>query len=72
MRPDSPDSPDTHYNRGGALAQLGRRDEAFAALGRAVELGSSDVAHACGDAELESLRGDARFAALFDCDAVES
>ncbi len=54
----------TFYNQACALARLGRTDEAFAALERAVTTGWRDAAHTTADGDLESLRGDDRFAAL--------
>jgi tetratricopeptide (TPR) repeat protein len=45
-------------------AQLGDADGAFAALGRALDLGYRDLDRVRGDEHLASLRGDSRFAEL--------
>jgi dienelactone hydrolase len=52
------------YDRACALARLGRKPAALAALERAVELGFSDLGLMQGDADLESLRGEPRLVAL--------
>lgn len=52
------------YNLGCSLALLGRREDAFAALERSVELGFADPETMEGDADLESLRETPRFARL--------
>ena len=53
----------THYNLACALARLGRREEALTTLEKAVDLGFRNAGHIGGDPDLESLRGEARFAA---------
>ena len=52
------------YNLACSLALLGRADEAFEALGQAVDQGYRDLKHLDADADLASLREDPRFAAL--------
>ena len=54
------------YNLACSYALLGQREEAFAALGRAVELGYRDVEHMRRDPDLESLRTDKRFEAVLE------
>lgn len=52
------------YNLGCSYALVGRRDEAFTALSKAVDLGYRDVLWLLEDADLDALRSDARFDAL--------
>lgn len=52
------------YNLACALAHLGRVDDAFAALERAVAAGFTSVGTLDSDTELDPLREDPRFAAL--------
>jgi Flp pilus assembly protein TadD len=52
------------YNLGCSYALVGRTDDAFRALGRAVELGYEDTDWMERDADLESLRTDPRFSSL--------
>ncbi len=52
------------YNLACGLAVAGRRDEALAELGRAVDAGFRAAGLAAADRDLDSLRGDPRFAAL--------
>jgi pimeloyl-ACP methyl ester carboxylesterase len=59
-----PDRPEPPYNIACAQARLGRRDEAFKSLAKAVALGYDDPAHMREDPDLEGLRGDPRFEAL--------
>lgn len=54
------------YNVASSLAQLGRNDEAFEALGRALELGFDDLAHLRHDPDLEPIRQDDRFAQIIE------
>jgi len=56
-----PQQPSPRYNLACALARLGKTDEAFAALGAAVEHGFTDADHLREDPDLESLRRDPRF-----------
>jgi CubicO group peptidase (beta-lactamase class C family) len=59
------DRPASHYNLACALARQGKRDEAFTSLEKAVELGWRHYEHLAHlDPDLETLRGDSRFAAL--------
>jgi transcriptional regulator GlxA family with amidase domain len=55
---------DGHFLRACALARLGRVDEAFEALRAALDHGFASRWQLEQDADLESLRGDGRFAAL--------
>jgi predicted esterase len=54
------------YNHACALARLGRKDDAFAALDRAAQAGYGDADHMQADEDLASLRGDPRYAAVVD------
>ncbi len=54
------------YNLGCAYALSGRPDEAFDALGRSQAAGFSLRDHAGDDPDLESIRGDSRFATLLE------
>jgi tetratricopeptide (TPR) repeat protein len=60
VRPDATG----HYNRACALARLGRTDQAFAALARALELEPGTRDDIAAESDFESLRGDPRFRAL--------
>ena len=51
-----------HYNVACAHAQLGQADDAFAALDKSIEHGFVRPEHIAEDPDLDSLRGDARFA----------
>ena len=53
-----------HYNLACSLSLTGNLDEAFATLGRALDLGYMDLDHLDRDEDLEALRKDPRFAAL--------
>ena len=59
-----PDDRMVHYNLACSLALLGRADEAFEVLARAVELGYDDPDHLRVDPDLDSIRDDGRFSAL--------
>lgn len=59
-----PESPVVHYNLACSLALLGRPDEALAALETAVRCGYDDGPHLARDADLRSLRRNARFRSL--------
>lgn len=61
-----PDDERFRYNHACALARAGRPVEALDALEAAVGLGWSDAAQTEADADLETLRGEARFRALLD------
>ncbi len=50
------------YNKACALARLGKTDAAFEALSQSIGKGFIDVEHMKEDPDLESLRGDKRFA----------
>lgn len=52
------------YNLGCSYALLGRKDDAFRALSRAVELGYADSRWMNRDTDLESIRMDPRFKVL--------
>jgi tetratricopeptide (TPR) repeat protein len=60
----APDRADFHYDLACSYALLGRRDEAFASLGRALDLGFDDADCFDSDDDLVSLRGDPRWASL--------
>jgi Flp pilus assembly protein TadD len=59
-----PERGDLHYDLACSLALVGRVDEAFLSLGRAIDLGGCDRDLLTSDADLASLRGDARWAEL--------
>jgi len=61
-----PEVPLGHYNLACAFAQLGKTDEAVAALTAAVDLGYYDVAHLQKDEDLSAIRGDKRFDELVE------
>lgn len=61
---EHPSEPLIWYNLGCSLALVGRKEEAFDALGRAIELGYADVNWMLKDDDLASLRSDPRFKAL--------
>ncbi len=58
------------YNLGCAYALSGRSDEALDALGRSQAAGFSVRDHAGDDPDLESIRGDSRFATLLEQEPV--
>ncbi len=62
----APRDPVVRYNLACSYALLGRIDEAFRELDRAVELGYRDRSHLERDEDLANLRCDPRFAALLD------
>lgn len=55
-----------HYNHACSLARLGKPEEAFAELARAVELGYAKPTLMTQDEDVASLRDDKRFAALVE------
>lgn len=59
-----PGNPLVFYNLACSYSLLGKLDEAFAALQRAIALGYDDVRWLSRDPDLENLRNDARFAAI--------
>jgi tetratricopeptide (TPR) repeat protein len=59
-----PFSARAHYNLACSYALLGRAEDAFAALDRAVECGFDDPEHFTKDPDLSSLHDDPRFKAL--------
>ncbi len=59
-----PDHPDTHYNVACVLARLHRIGDSLAALDRAIDAGWRDITHASLDPDLDSIRGQRRFAKL--------
>ncbi|MEE8153994.1 MAG: tetratricopeptide repeat protein, partial [Phycisphaerales bacterium] len=59
-----PDHPDTHYNVACVLARLHRIGESLAALDRAIDAGWRDITHVSLDPDLDSIRGQRRFAKL--------
>jgi adenylate cyclase len=60
----APGRADLHYDLACSLALLGKADEAFETLAKALELGFRDGEHMAEDDDLASLRGDPRFKAL--------
>ncbi|MDD5218357.1 MAG: hypothetical protein PHN49_07225 [Candidatus Omnitrophica bacterium] len=56
-----PHDANVHYNLACSLALVGRKDESFDAIRRAIELGYRDFHHLKKDADLKSLHDDARF-----------
>ena len=62
----APNHPNPQYNLACALARLGRKDEALAALEASVAKGFLPADHVKQDEDLASLRTDARFAACLD------
>jgi acetyl esterase/lipase len=52
------------YNLACALARLGKKDEALAALAKSMELGFDDFEHMKVDEDLASIRGEKQFAEL--------
>jgi len=61
-----PFSPDGFYNLACVQARRNQTEEALATLSQAVDVGFRNIDHARQDPDLESIRGDARFAALMD------
>ncbi len=59
-----PDSPLVFYNLACSYSMLGKLDEAFAALQKAIKLGYNDAAWMQKDPDLENLRRDSRFEAI--------
>ncbi len=56
-----PDDPIVHYNLACSLALLGRPDDAFASLERAMVLGYRDFAYMDKDPDLAPVREDPRY-----------
>ena len=61
-----PRSARVFYNLACSYALLGRPEDAFDALEKAIERGFSDAEHMARDDDLKSLRDDPRFAALVE------
>jgi hypothetical protein len=59
-----PDDPVAHYNAGCFAARVGRTDGAIAHLRRAVEINERIKELMATDEDLDSIRGDRRFAEL--------
>jgi len=59
-------APLAYYNLGCAHALQGNPDQAFKALGKAVDLGVANAQQYQGDTDLESLRGDKRWQSLMN------
>lgn len=55
------DDPAVHYNLACSYSLLGRIDDAFLSLERAISLGYEDFAYLLRDPDLENLRKDKRF-----------
>jgi tetratricopeptide (TPR) repeat protein len=60
----APDRSDLHYDLACSFALLGRRDEAFDSLERALDLGFDDADCLDSDDDLVSIRTDPRWAPL--------
>jgi tetratricopeptide (TPR) repeat protein len=60
------EDPVVHYNLACSFALVGKKDEAFQALERSIQLGYSDFEHLKKDSDLKSLRSDVRFQTLLD------
>jgi Flp pilus assembly protein TadD len=60
----APDRAELHYDLGCSYALLGRKDEAFRSLEKAVALGFSDRGQLLADDDLARLRSDPRWHAL--------
>ena len=58
--------PIVHYNLACSLALVGKKDEAFQALEKAIEHGYSDFEHLKRDSDLKTLRDDPRFKTLIE------
>lgn len=58
-----PHDPQAHYNLACALSRQEKKDEAFASLNQAIELGFRDRKHIEADGDFKALRDDERFAA---------
>ena len=56
--------PVVHYNLACSLALVGKKDEAFSALERAIRLGYHDFDHLKKDSDLKNLRDDPRFQSM--------
>jgi tetratricopeptide (TPR) repeat protein len=59
-----PASPRVHYNLACSYTLLGRIDDAFKALNRAIEFGFADAEHMEKDEDLNGLHDDERFQAM--------
>jgi tetratricopeptide (TPR) repeat protein len=59
-----PEEPVVRYNLACSLALMGKKDDAFEALERAIELGYDDFEHLKKDSDLKRLRNDPRFKSL--------
>ena len=62
----APARSDGHYNLACALARLGKKDEALAALAEAARMGLVNSAHMEEDEDLATLRGEKKFAELLN------
>ena len=62
----APEDPTVRYNLACSLALLGKTELALSALERAHELGYDDPTHMLADADLASLRSEARFQRLVE------
>ena len=60
----APDRADFRYDLACSYALLARPDDAFAELGKAIDLGFDDGPHLDDDPDLHALRKDARWAPL--------
>jgi tetratricopeptide (TPR) repeat protein len=59
-----PDNPLVFYNLACSYSVMGKLDEAFAALDKAIKLGYHDARWLAQDPDLENLRRDSRFEAI--------
>jgi tetratricopeptide (TPR) repeat protein len=62
----APDDDVAHYNLACSYSNLGRLDEALAALARSVELGYDNVEYMMHDPDLENVRRDPRYQDIVD------
>ena len=59
-----PEEPTFHYNLACSYSLLDQKEQAFASLERAIQLGYQNFEHLLKDADLDNLRKDSRFASI--------
>ncbi|MBI3831224.1 MAG: hypothetical protein HY291_17025 [Planctomycetes bacterium] len=67
----SPENEVVQYNLACSYALTGQKEEALAALEKAVDLGYRDLEHMRNDRDLELLRGNPRYASLLERLTIE-
>ena len=67
-----PNDPTVHYNLACSFALVGKKEEAFQALERAVRLGWDNFEHLKKDADLKNLQSDPRFQTLLESKSSKS